>query len=132
MELIKQLLLDVFEETDELLFLISHTPTQELENMLKSYFKFLRDDFEKLTLLINRAMQLDKFDFVRDLCNTKMDESITFIEKSLVKLKLPDPNGEAKILLLLLDSISIQYLWFKQDYPLDELEKVLLNKYCKL
>ena len=60
-----------------------------------------------------------------------MDESITFIEKLLVKLKWPDLNGEAKILLLLLDGISIQYLWFKQDYPLDELEKVLLNKYCK-
>ena len=130
-ELIKQLLLDVIEETDELLFLISHTPTQELENMLKSFFKFLRDDFEKLTLLIKRAMQLDKFDFVRDLCNTKMDESITFIEKLLVKLKWPDPNGEAKILLLLLDGISIQYLWFKQDYHLDKFEKVLLNKYSK-
>ena len=130
-ELIKQLLLDVFEETDELLFLISHTPTQEIENMLKSFFKFLRDDFEKLTLWINRAMQLDKFDFVRDLCNTKMDESITFIEKLLVKLKWPDPNGEAKILLLLLDGISLQYLWFKQDYHLDKFEKVLLNKYCK-
>ena len=99
-QLIKQLLLDVFEETDELLFLISHTPTQELENMFKSFFKFLRDDFEKLTLWINRAMQLDKFDFVRDLCNAKMDESITFIEKLLVKLKWPDPNGEAKIMLL--------------------------------
>ena len=49
-ELIKQLLLDVFEETDELLFLISHTPNQELESMLKSFFKFLRDEFEKLTL----------------------------------------------------------------------------------
>ena len=130
-ELIKQLFLDVFEETDELLFLISHTPTQVLDNMLNSFFKFLRDDFEKLTLLINQAMQLDKFDFVRDLCNTKMDESITFIEKLLVKLKWPDPNGEAKVLLLLLEGISIQYLWFKQDYPLDELEKVLLNKYCK-
>ena len=130
-ELIKQLLLDVIEETDELLFLISHTPTQELENMLKSFFKFLRDDFEKLTLWVNQAMQLDKFDFVRDLCNTKMDESISFIEKLLVKLKWPDPNGEAKILLLLLDGISIQYLWFKQDYHLDKFEKVLLNKYSK-
>ena len=129
--MIKQLLLDVFEETDELLFLISHPPTQELENMLKSFFKFLGDDFEKLTLWVNRAMQLDKFDFVRDLCNTKMDESITFIEKLLVKLKWLDPNGEAKILLLLLDGISIQYLWFKQDYHLDKFEKVLLNKYCK-
>ena len=48
-ELIKQLFLDVFEETDELL-LISHTPNQELESMLKSFFKFLRDEFEKLTL----------------------------------------------------------------------------------
>ena len=129
--MVKQLLLDVFEETDELLFLISHTPTQELENMLKSFFKFFRDDFEKLTLWVNRAMQLEKFDFVRDLCNTQMDESITFIEKLLVKLKWPDPNGEAKILLLLLDGISIQYLWFKQDYHLDKFEKVLLNKYCK-
>ena len=129
--MIKQLLLDVIEETDELLFLISHTPTQELENMLKSFFKFLRDDFEKLTLWVNRAMQLDKFDFVRDLCNTKMDESITFIEKLLVKLKWLDPNGEAKILLLLLDGISLQYLWFKQDYHLDKFEKVLLNKYSK-
>ena len=129
--MIKQLLFDVFEETDELLFLISYPPTQELENMLKSFFKSLRDDFEKLTLWIYLGMQLDKFDFVRDLCNTKMDESITFIETLLVKLKWPEPNGEAKILLLLLDGISIQYLWFKQDYPLDELEKVLLNKYCK-
>jgi len=49
----------------------------------------------------------------------------------LVELKWPDPTGEAKILVALLDGISIQYLWFKQDYPLDELEKVLLNKYCK-
>ena len=76
-------------------------------------------------------MQLDKFNFARDLCNTKMNESIVFIEKLLVELKWPDPTGEAKILVALLDGISIQYLWFKQDYPLDELEKVLLNKYCR-
>jgi hypothetical protein len=60
-----------------------------------------------------------------------MNESIVLIEKLLVELKWSDPAGEAKILVALLDGISIQYLWFKQDYPLDELEKVLLNKYCK-
>ena len=59
-----------------------------------------------------------------------MNRSLS-LKKLLVKLKWPDPNGEAKILLFLLDGISIQYLWFKQDYPLDELKKVLLNKYCK-
>ena len=99
--------------------------------MLRVFFKFLTDDFEKLTLWINLGMQLDKFDFVRNLYNTKMNESITFIEKLLVKLKWLDPTVEAKIFVALLDGISIQYLWFKQDYPLDELEKVLLNKYCK-
>ena len=111
-ELIKQLLLDVFKETDELLFVASKaTSSEAFENMLRAFFKSLRDDFEKLTLWIN--------------------ESIVFIEKLLVELKWSDPAGEAKILVALLDGISIQYLWFKQDYPLDELEKVLLNKYCK-
>tara|TARA_S200000501_G_scaffold73454_1_gene65364 strand:- start:5136 stop:5711 length:576 start_codon:yes stop_codon:yes gene_type:complete len=131
-ELIKQLLLDVFKETEKLLFVASKaTSSEAFENMLRVFFKSLRDDFEKLTLWLNLGMQLDKFDFARDLCNTKMNESIVFIEKLLVELKWPDPTGEAKILVALLDGISIQYLWFKQDYPLDELEKVLLNKYCK-
>ena len=110
-ELIKQLLLDVFKETDELLFVASKATSSEVfENMLRAFFKSLRDDFEKLTLWINLGMQLDKFDFARDLCNRKMNESIVFIEKLLVELKWSDPAGEAKILVALLDGISIQYL----------------------
>ena len=60
-----------------------------------------------------------------------MKEAINFIETLFIELKWSDPAGEAKILAALFDGISVQYLWFKKDYHLDELEGVLLNKYCK-
>ena len=63
-------------------------------------------------------MQLDKFDFERDLFNRKINESLVNIEKLLLELKWLDSTGVAKILVAFLDGISIQYLWFKQDYHL--------------
>ena len=66
-ELIKQLLLDVFKETDKLLFVTSKaTSSEAFEYMLRVYFNSLSDNFQKLTLWINLGMQIDKFDFVRD------------------------------------------------------------------
>ncbi len=76
-----------------------------------------------MTLWANLGMQLDKFDFARDLFNRKINESVVIIEKLLFQLKWLNSNGVAKILMALLDGISIQYFWFKQDYYLDELEK---------
>ena len=84
--------------------------TQELGRLFNLYRIFYEQPSDqKLALkFINERMD--------------MNESIVFIEKLLVELKWLDPAGEAKILVALLDGISIQYLCFKQDYPLDELE----------
>ena len=59
-DLVKQLLLDVFKETDKLLFVASNaTPSEAFENMLREFFRSLRDDFEKLTLWIYLIAFLD-------------------------------------------------------------------------
>jgi AcrR family transcriptional regulator len=131
-ELIKQLLYDFSAASEALFFSDTEGPPEAvLRNLFTSFFKTLRNDFEYWTLICNLGMQLDKFDFARDLAKDEMQKTRVFIEKLLTDLGWSDPGAEAKILVALFDGISIQYLWFNKDYYLDELENILTNKYCK-
>jgi AcrR family transcriptional regulator len=131
-DLVKQLVFDLINKTDALLF--DHAiidPNQLLKNIFTQFFQELRNNFEQWTLLANLGMQLGKFDWIRQLANDQMQQALAYIEEILIKIDWPDPCAEAKILVALFDGISFQYLWFKKDYHLDELENILINKYCK-
>ncbi|CAN0075446.1 unnamed protein product [Chrysoparadoxa australica] len=108
----------------------SEDPRETLENMIRMAFKWLRDNEKQNRLMVSLVIQVDQFDFVHNLAKTKMNEYLTMLEELLKKIKFPDYRTEARILTTLFDGIGIQYLILKQDYPLDEIEKMLIERYC--
>ncbi|HRX00054.1 MAG TPA: hypothetical protein P5280_11215, partial [Cyclobacteriaceae bacterium] len=55
---------------------------------------------------------------------------VGFIESQLKQLDFKDPVGESRLLAALFDGIAVQYMVVRDEYPLDEVEKYLIDKYC--
>ena len=109
----------------------SDDPKQMLSNTIRMTFQWLRDNEKLNRLMLNLTFQVDRFDFVHDMANAKMKEYVVLLEHWLTQMNYPNPKTEARILATIFDGIGIQYLVLKQDYPLDEIEQMLLEKYCK-
>ena len=105
-------------------------PREMLELMIRGTFEWLRKHEKQNRLIMGLVTQIDQFDFVHDMANTKMKEYMELIDDLLRKIKFPNHRTEARILATLFDGIGIQYLVLKQDYPLDEVEEMLIERYC--
>jgi len=60
----------------------------------------------------------------------KMNKYFPLFEKLLKGCGIDHPHQEAKLVAAQLDGIVIHYLLAKEGYPLDEVEKYLIEKYC--
>lgn len=65
------------------------------------------------------------------MATEKMKGYTVFIKELLVKIDYPNPEGESKLVGAIFDGIAIQYLVIRDDYPLVEMEKFLIDKYCR-
>lgn len=129
--LLKAMIADLSKEGDELVEkTLSDDPKVTLEMQIRMVFKYLRENEKQFRLLFSLIMQVDQFDFVHDLAKAKMNEYLLMAEELLKKINFPNYRTEARILATLFDGIGIQYLVLKQDYPLDEMEKMLIERYC--
>ena len=105
-------------------------PTKMLESIIRGAFNWLRNHEMQNRLIMGLVTQVDQFDFVHDMANRKMKEYMELISELLRKIKFPNHRTEARILTTLFDGIGVQYLVLKQDYPLDEVEEMLIERYC--
>jgi len=129
--LIEALVLAAMEEGDELLEnMISDDPVQTLRNMFVWFFKEIRERHDHWRLLTELTFKIDKFDFVHDMVTAKMNEYVGVLEHMLEQMDYKDALGEARIISALLDGVSIQAMMVREDYPLEEMEKYLIKKYC--
>lgn len=110
--------------------LIKEDPAVTLKNMFTWFFKELRERPEHWRLMTELTFRIDKFKFVHEMATEKMKGYTSFITDLLKQLKFPNPEDEAKLLGALFDGIAIQYLVIREDYPLNEMEKYLIEKYC--
>jgi AcrR family transcriptional regulator len=131
-ELLQQLIEKAFSQSDGLIGqLADPRPEKTLENLFRWYFKELRERPDYWRLMTELTFKIDKFKFVHDMARDKMKAYVSFLQTLLEQLEYEDPPGEAKIVAALFDGIAIQYLVIRDNYPLDELEAYLINKYCK-
>jgi len=106
-------------------------PSETLEKLFRWFFDELRNNLERWKLITDLTLKIEKYDFVKDLGRTKMKEFVGIMSGLLEKNGVSNPKEEAMIIAALFDGIGIQYLLVLQDYPLDEMEKYLIDKYCK-
>ena len=65
------------------------------------------------------------------MARNKLNEYVEFFGGLLNQIGFKNPKEEAMTIAGLFDGIGVQYLVIGKDYPLDEMEKFLINKYCK-
>ncbi len=129
--LLKAMIDELAKEGEKIVQKVSvDDPREMLELMIRGTFEWLRNHEKQNRLIMGLVTQIDQFDFVHDMANTKMKEYMELIADLLRKIKFPNHRTEARILATLFDGIGIQYLVLKQDYPLDEVEEMLIERYC--
>ncbi|WP_258105416.1 TetR/AcrR family transcriptional regulator [Marinoscillum sp. MHG1-6] len=115
-----QMMADLFDED----------PKQTLKNIFRMIFRWLRDHEKMNRLIFGMTLHVDRFDFVHELATTKMKGYVELLEQLLQQIGMEDYKTEARILSTIFDGIGVQYLVIKEDYPLDEIEEMLIKKYC--
>ncbi|MEQ8556156.1 MAG: TetR/AcrR family transcriptional regulator [Cyclobacteriaceae bacterium] len=130
--LLKTMIEELAKEGDKVMTISkSDDPTAMLESMIRGAIGWLRDHEKQNRLIMSLITQVDQFDFVQEMANTKMIEFLEILSDLLKKINFPNYRTEARILATLFDGIGMQYLVLKQDYPLDEIEEMLVVRYCR-
>ena len=111
--------------------LITDDPAKTLENFFRLFFSELRERPEYWRLITELTFKIDQFKFVHDMATEKIGGYLMLFESLLSQIGMENPKGEAKLLAAMFDGIGVQYLVIREDYPLDEIENYLIDKYCK-
>ncbi len=130
--LLEKLVQDAMSEGDQIIApIFSEDPKVMLENLIKWFFKEMRERPDHWRLITEVTLKIDMYKFVHTMAVEKMQGYIMLIQKLLEQMGFEDPLGEARLLAALFDGIGMQAMVIREDYPLNELEKTMINKYCK-
>lgn len=119
------------EAEDAITELISDDPAKTLENFIRYVFNELRERSEYFRILFELSLKIERFGFAHNLINEKFKAQVKHLETLLRQIHFPEPAAEAKLIAALVDGIGLQLMVLGKDYPLDEIEKILIDKYCK-
>ncbi len=130
-DLLQKLVGRALQQGDDLLEnLISTDPAVTLKNIFQWFFREMRQRPDHWKMMTELTFKIEKFQFIHDMATQKMRGYVGFIESQLKQLDFKDPVGESRLLAALFDGIAVQYMVVRDEYPLDEVEKYLIDKYC--
>jgi AcrR family transcriptional regulator len=130
--LMEKLILDAMSQGEEVIgSIFSEEPAVTMENLIKWFFKEIRERPDHWRLITEVTLKIDKYKFVHDIAVEKMQAYISLMQQLLAQMGYEDPEAEARLLAALFDGIGMQALLIREDYPLDKLEKIMITKFCK-
>ncbi|MBS1544415.1 MAG: TetR/AcrR family transcriptional regulator [Bacteroidetes bacterium] len=130
--LLESLVLGAMSEGDQIMeSMVSEDPAATLEKLIRWFFNEMRERPDHWRLITEVILKIDKHKFVNDITAEKIQAYVNVMQHLFAQMEYEDPMGEARMLAALFDGIAIQAIVIKEDYPLNELEKTLIRKYCK-
>ena len=130
--LLKALINKTIREGDEILqTLFSDNPAVTLENVFRWFFNELRNKPTEWRFASEIMLKANKYSFVEEMITAKMNEYMKLIGGLLTELGFKNPTQEAYVIGALFDGIGFGYLVIGESYPIDEVEKYLIEKYCR-
>lgn len=129
--LLQELVIEALRDGEQVLpsIMDSPDPSVVLNNIIRWFFKQLRERPEEWRLMTEVTLRLDRYPFMHDIVSAKMTGYVNVMQGLLLKLGYEDPLGEARLLAALLDGVGIQAVVIREGYPLDEVEQAMLAKY---
>jgi len=130
-DLLEKMVANAMKQGDETIgSLITDDPAITLTNIFTWFFKQLRERPDHWKIMTELTLKIEKFEFIHDMASNKMKTYVSFIESMLTSLGFENASGESKLIGALFDGIAMQYFVIREEYPLEEIEKYLINKYC--
>jgi len=130
-DLLEKMVANAMKQGDETIGnLITDDPAITLKNIFTWFFKQLRERPDHWKIMTELTLKIEKFEFIHDMASNKMKTYVSFIESMLTSLGFENASGESKLIGALFDGIAMQYFVIREEYPLEEIEKYLINKYC--
>jgi AcrR family transcriptional regulator len=123
---------DFFSSQEEEIManVVDENPRKFLKNLFRWTFKEIRNRPDFWKMIMGLSLQPDMFDFIHEMAVTKMKTFHPLLENLLEASGVSNAHQEARLVAAQLDGIVIHYLLVKDDYPLDEIENYLIEKYC--
>ena len=102
---------------------------ESLRKVFELFFKEMRENYKTWNLVLNLSVQVNHFQFIHDLAMQKMQAYVMIMEGMFKELRYENPNLEARLLGALFDGIGMQYYVLNDPVYLDEMERILYDKY---
>ncbi len=130
-ESILELILELGSEYEKMVEDIED-PYEKLNTTLEYTFKFIKENEEFWRLYISFALQPTIMDTAKSFAKGFTDRMIKMITDIFKEIGLPNPRAEAFILGGIIDGISLEYFFDKENYPLKSVKKRVLERYSKV
>jgi AcrR family transcriptional regulator len=131
-EVVVMALKEATREGENLLNQFIEMPPKEIfKNMVTAYFLMLKEQKELWRLTISLAVQVSSIPSVHKTITLVYNKLLEQLEMLFTLLGSENPRKEALLLGAVTDGISIQYMIFGEEYPLEELQEMIINKYLK-
>lgn len=134
----ESLLIGLFEQAtqamQENVELLSKTKNLEdsISLFIDSFFSFLVNErqFLKFQLTLMLIPELNKI--LRVVIKKRAEFLLNLVSEWLVQLKIPEAQQKARLVLALLDGVSLHYLSIYENYPLPSMKVSVKNSLLKL
>ena len=130
-DLLKALINRTMNDDKIMTEVITEDPVDTLENVIRWFFGELRNNLNEWRFISEIMLKADRYSFIKEMISIKMDKLMSSISALLSEIGYPDPENEAFVIGALFDGIGLGYLVVGENYPIDKIEKYLIDKYCK-
>ena len=131
-EMLKELFLYFSKEEVQIMQVVAdEDPYVFLQNIIRMTCREIREKKDIWRMITAMSMQPDMYAFIHDIALDKMSKYFALLEKLMATIGIENPAGEAKMLAATLDGIAMHYLVAGENYPMQETEKYLIQKYSR-
>ena len=123
-------MLDIGQDFEKILD-SSLNPYEILEALIEFSFQYIEENEEYWRLYISFVIQPDIIEQGKKFSNALNTKILNKFEKILKQVGLKNPAIEARILGALFDGIGVDYFIDKENFPLQKIKKLVLQRYSK-
>lgn len=109
----------------------SLNPYEILEVLIEFSFQYIEENEEYWRLYISFILQPAIIEQGKKISNEVITRILKKFEKILKQVGLKNPAIEARILGALFDGIGLDYFIDKENFPLQKIKKIILQRYSK-
>lgn len=104
-------------------------PEEELEHLVMDSIQYVKENIELMRLLTMLSFQTEVMESIIDLMEDSKKFSIEMGISVFSKLGAENPMQSALLLGATLDGIALHFLHMKEEYPIDQMSKLVLQTF---